>query len=52
MVRDFEFKLRRQMLLKAVEMEDIEKILFMRSSCFIFKVLLNLTTTNFAGTLL
>jgi len=32
-------------------MEDIEKILFVRSSCFIFKVLFNLTPTNVAGTL-
>jgi len=40
------------MLLKAIEMEDIEKILFMRSSCFIFKVLLNFTPSNFAGTLI
>lgn len=52
MVRDFEFKLRRQMLLRVIEMEDIEKILFIRSSCFIFNVLTNLTPSNFAGTLI
>jgi len=40
------------MLLKVIEMEDIEKILFMRSSCFIFKVLMNPTPSNFAGTLI
>jgi len=46
MVRDFDFKLSRNELLKRSLMEDIDVILRKRSSCFFFSRISNFSPTN------
>jgi len=52
MVRDFRFRLNKFELLELVGMEDIWDVLSKRSSCFLFKIIQNLSPTNITGVLL
>jgi len=48
-VRDFDYKLNRRGLLRAMKMEDLDTIMNKRTSCFVFKILYHLQPTNLTG---
>jgi len=51
-IRDFQFKMNRRTLSRVAKIEDIEVILFKRTSVFLFNIINNLTPTNLAGMML
>jgi len=50
--RDFSFNYNRTLLCRATGMESIDRILTMKVSMFVFKVITELVPTNLAGTFL
>jgi len=48
-IRDFQFKMNRRKMARIARIDDIETILFKRTSVFLFNIINNLAPTNLAG---